>query len=107
MSKAKPFILDLGVRQVCVELAELQDKLGYALLKKNRIILDPTQDGQEIGASLWHEVLHHIDDLYFGARLFGDDDKDPEHPKLDAFSNILDMILDKNWNVFKQLYGKR
>ena len=107
MKAPKPFVLDLGARQVKVELGELHDKLGYAMLKERRIILDPAQGGQEITASLWHEVMHHLDDVYMDNWLGGDHDEDAKHGRLDVLANLIDMVLSKNWKIFNELYKAR
>lgn len=105
----KPFALDLGAVSVTVEIGELHENAqAMALYGDRRIILDTKRiGGQNLTATLWHEVLHHLDELYLGGVLGGDKDDCEEHRRLNTLANVLDLTLTRNWTKFAQLYGAK
>lgn len=102
-AEARAFTLDFGAVHVTVELAELHEgATAMAIYSERRIVLDPKRIGAaNLTATLLHECLHHIDDLYLGGKLSGEKD---EHPMLDVLATALDLMLTKNWDKFAMLY---
>lgn len=111
-SREKPneaFVLDLGATKVSVEFGELHESAqAVALIGDRRIVLDARRVGeQNLMPALWHELLHHIDDLFLPEYLGGKTDESPEHLKMDVLANCIDMILSRNWESFRELYDAK
>jgi hypothetical protein len=97
--------LDFGAAYVTIELGEIHSgDCAVSLNRDRRIVIDPRNTGPaNLTATLLHECLHQIDDLFLGGYLGGAEDS-PEHKRLDVLANCLDMLWSRNFKVFKELY---
>lgn len=102
------FLLDLGAVYVTVEIGDLHNgALGLTKYADRKIILDVAKiGGQNLTATLLHECLHHLDDLFLGGTLGGAEDS-IEHKRLDTLANVIDMLISRNWLKFRELYDAK
>lgn len=100
--------LDLGVATVKVEavpnMAADRGHVGEARYNERRILVDDGLTGEELSCTVWHEVLHFLDTLVLGKRIYS---IDQEHTTLDSLSVLVDQVLRRNWALWAKVYGAK
>lgn len=101
--------LDLGVCYVDVDVCQIDSNLWGRMLTNERLIeLCPDLDGENLSATLWHEIFHFHDKLVLqGAIEKAKGGTEKEHSYLDALSVLVDQTLRRNWPLWERMYGPK